>query len=291
MCRRNCVPRPAPSLAPSIKPGNVGDDEADLVRRIAHYHDAKVRLQRSERVVGDLGTRGRNARDQRALASVGKAHQPDIRQQFQLQPKRALFAGEAVLVLARGLMNRGREARIAATTSSAMGNNNALVGVRKVVHEFAREFRRRQSSRREPSGRRSRPRCRFCSILLRVVRARPLYSGLKRKCTSVLWRSLDSMMTSPPCAAVAPGRASAWHKFLAAEGHAAIAAVAGLYSNSGFINEHGNTVVSVSVGCQLPVSATVRPIQRRCAGKEKGLGVTRPEYLSDGRGVQHRMSR
>src|SRR5271165_1632687 len=26
-----------------------------------------------------------------------------------------------------------------------------------------------------------------------------LYSGLKRKCTSVLWRSLDSMITSPPC--------------------------------------------------------------------------------------------
>src|SRR5271163_1254815 len=25
-----------------------------------------------------------------------------------------------------------------------------------------------------------------------------LYSGLKRKCTKVLWRSLDSMMTSPP---------------------------------------------------------------------------------------------
>src|SRR5439155_4685083 len=25
-----------------------------------------------------------------------------------------------------------------------------------------------------------------------------LYSGLKRKCTSVLWRSLDSMMMSPP---------------------------------------------------------------------------------------------
>src|SRR5579859_1913526 len=26
----------------------------------------------------------------------------------------------------------------------------------------------------------------------------PLYSGLKRKCTSVLWRSLDSMTMSPP---------------------------------------------------------------------------------------------
>src|SRR6476469_6458935 len=25
-----------------------------------------------------------------------------------------------------------------------------------------------------------------------------LYSGLKRKCTSVLWRSLDSIITSPP---------------------------------------------------------------------------------------------
>src|ERR1700687_1420546 len=27
----------------------------------------------------------------------------------------------------------------------------------------------------------------------------PVYSGLNRKCTSVLWRSLDSMMMSPPC--------------------------------------------------------------------------------------------
>src|SRR5664279_763722 len=26
----------------------------------------------------------------------------------------------------------------------------------------------------------------------------PLYSGLKRKCTRVLWRSLDSITTSPP---------------------------------------------------------------------------------------------
>ena len=45
MWRRNCVPRPAPSLAPSIKPGNVGDDEAALVGHIADDDYAEVRLQ------------------------------------------------------------------------------------------------------------------------------------------------------------------------------------------------------------------------------------------------------
>ena len=48
--RRNSRPRPLPSLAPGIRPGHVGDGEADL----AGLDDAEVGHQRGERVVGDL---------------------------------------------------------------------------------------------------------------------------------------------------------------------------------------------------------------------------------------------
>ncbi len=59
------------------EPGHVGDDEAAVA---AQLHDAKVRRQRRERVVGNLGTRGRDACDQRGLAGVGEADEADIRE-------------------------------------------------------------------------------------------------------------------------------------------------------------------------------------------------------------------
>ena len=50
---------PRPSLAPSIRPGDVGHDELGAV---VEAHDAEVGLERGERVVGDLGLGGRDAR-------------------------------------------------------------------------------------------------------------------------------------------------------------------------------------------------------------------------------------
>ena len=47
--------------------------------------------------------------------------------------------------------------------------------------------------------------------------------------------------TKPSAAAIAAGGPTARHKLLAAEGHAAVAAVAGLDSNFGFIDEHGES--------------------------------------------------
>src|SRR5262249_24578210 len=44
-------------------------------------------------------------------------------------------------------------------------------------------------------------------------------------------------------AAISAGRASARNKLLAAEGDATIAAVAGFYSNCGFVNEHRRSLV------------------------------------------------
>ena len=62
--------------------GHVGHHEAAVV---AQRDDAEVRRQRRERVVGDLGPRRRDARDQRGLARVGEPDQADVGEQLQLQ--------------------------------------------------------------------------------------------------------------------------------------------------------------------------------------------------------------
>ena len=82
--------------------GNIGDDEGRVI--IVRAHDAQVRLERGERIIGDLGLGGRDARDQRRFAGVRKSDQPDIGQQLQFQPQMSFFAGPAVLVLGRRLM-------------------------------------------------------------------------------------------------------------------------------------------------------------------------------------------
>ena len=54
---------------------DVGDDEAAV--RIG-AHDAEIRRERRERIVGDLGPRGGHRADERALARVRHAEQPDV---------------------------------------------------------------------------------------------------------------------------------------------------------------------------------------------------------------------
>ena len=49
------------------------------------------------------------------------------------------------------------------------------------------------------------------------------------------------MTTSPPRPPSPPEGPAAGHKLLAPEGHAAVAAVAGLYSNFCFVDEHEKT--------------------------------------------------
>ena len=77
------MPRPWPSCAPSIRPGNIGHHESALI--VASTDHAQVRLERGERIIGDLGPGRRDARDQRGFAGVRKADQPDVGQQFQFE--------------------------------------------------------------------------------------------------------------------------------------------------------------------------------------------------------------
>ena len=81
-CFKNWMPRPAPSLAPGMRPGmsamtkfassSIGDD-------------AEVRHERRERIVGDLRPRARHGADERALAHVRKAEQADVGHHLELE--------------------------------------------------------------------------------------------------------------------------------------------------------------------------------------------------------------
>ena len=63
------------------QPRDVGEDQLALVV----VDRAEDRLERRERVVGDLGRRSGQAREQRGLAGVGQPDEPGVGQQPQLQ--------------------------------------------------------------------------------------------------------------------------------------------------------------------------------------------------------------
>jgi hypothetical protein len=65
--------------------GHIGDDEGLLLRLLADGDHAEVGFEGGEGVVGDLGPRGGDARDERGFAGVGVADQADVGQQLQFQ--------------------------------------------------------------------------------------------------------------------------------------------------------------------------------------------------------------
>ena len=110
MCRRNWMPRPWPRCAPSISPGISATTK---LRIVVHLHHAQIGLERGERIVGDLGPRRGDARDQGGFAGVGKSDQPHVGQQLQFQPQALLLARLAGFVLGGRLVRGGGEARVA----------------------------------------------------------------------------------------------------------------------------------------------------------------------------------
>jgi len=83
----------ADALARALdQPGHVGDDELPAVGRVDR---AQHRLQRRERVVGDLRRRVRDAREERRLACVRKPHERRVREQLEVQLDVVLLARRA----------------------------------------------------------------------------------------------------------------------------------------------------------------------------------------------------
>ncbi len=98
--------------------GDVGDDDSAVA---FEFDDAKLRFERGEGIVGDLGPGGGDRSQQRALAGVGHADEADVGDQLQFQPQSAFLAFGAGLGVARGLVGGGFELPVAAAALCLRG--------------------------------------------------------------------------------------------------------------------------------------------------------------------------
>ncbi len=173
MCRKNCVPSPAPSVRALDESGDIRHNEADFTLRIANRDHSKIGLERGERIIRNLRPRRRDARDQRGLAHVRISHESHVREQLQLEAVSMFLARTPRFVLSRGLMHRCSEARIAASAAASAGNHETLIGLRKLEDFLAGLVIVDDGSDGNLQNLRRRHRARSCSSLRRGVRARP----------------------------------------------------------------------------------------------------------------------
>src|SRR5215210_5933181 len=94
---------------------DVGDDE--LAALVAD--NAKLRPERREGIVADLGAGVADRVQEGRLAGIGKAEQADVGEQLQPQPDPHFLAVLAGLMLARGAVGRAFVARVAAPAEAA----------------------------------------------------------------------------------------------------------------------------------------------------------------------------
>ena len=107
-----------------------------LVRLLAHGDDAEVGFERREGIVGDLGPRGGDARDERGLAGVGVADQADVGQQLEFEPRRRSSPAVPPRVRA-GPDGCCGEVLVAASAASAFGDDDLLIGLFKIMNQLA----------------------------------------------------------------------------------------------------------------------------------------------------------
>ena len=218
--------------------GHVGDDVGLLIGLFADGDDAEVGLEGGEGVVGDFGLGGGDARDERRLAGVGVADQADVGQQLEFEAVEALFAGAAELVFARGLVDGGGEVLVATTAASALGDDDAFVGLGEVVNELAGFLVVQSGTDGDLEGD-------GFSIESGAVGSEAVLAtlGLVLGVIAEMDEGVVALRGDhdnvAATSAVAAGRTAAGNELFAAEGHAAIAAVAGFYFDSCFIDEHG----------------------------------------------------
>src|ERR687887_421270 len=103
--------------------GHVGYDEAAIVAQPDH---AEVGGERGERIVGDLRTRGGDARDQRRLAGVWKSDEPDVGEQLELEAQILDLARLAGLHFPRRAVGGRREMRVAEPAAPSPCDEHAL---------------------------------------------------------------------------------------------------------------------------------------------------------------------
>ena len=97
----------------------------------------RLRLERGERVVGDLRLRRAHRRDQRRLARVREADERGVGQQLELEPQPALLAVLALLGERRRPARVRQEAGVAPAAPAAVGREPAVAVVHEVGEQLA----------------------------------------------------------------------------------------------------------------------------------------------------------
>ncbi len=112
---------------------DVGDDELGVV---VDAHHTEVRLERRERIVGDLRLRCRDHADERRLADVREPDERDVGHQAEFEPQPALLTVLALLGEARCATLVRQELGVAAAAAAACSGEPPVA----VVDEFGEQF-------------------------------------------------------------------------------------------------------------------------------------------------------
>ena len=244
--------------------GHVGDGEGLFVGWVADLDDAEVGLEGGEGVVGDFGFGGGEARDERGFADVGEADEAGVGEQAELEAVVAGFAGAAEFVLARGLVGGGGEVLVAAAAASALGDDDFFAGMGEVVDELAGVVVVEQGADGDVED----------GVLAgvaghvgahAVLAALGLPFGVEAEVDEGVVHAGGAHEDVAAVAAVAAGGTAAGDEFFAAEGHAAVAAVAGLDADSCFIDEHAFFAPRISLAESWRRRRDVSRHEGRCA--------------------------
>ena len=234
------------------QPGDVGDHEL----AVGGLERAEVRLQRRERVAGDLRLRAREPRDQRRLAGVRQPHEPDVGEQLEVQLDQALLAVETLLGHPRRLPRRARELPVPAPAGAAARERDLLPGRDEVVAGAVPALDLR--ARRHADDQR-------LAVGPVALRALAVPSALRAEVRAaaerlqVAQRVVDAHEHVAAAAAVAAVRPALGHVRLAAERHDAVAATAGANLDLGAVMEHGRVTVAACPRTQIPSSSSPAP--------------------------------
>src|SRR5215471_5658291 len=200
------------------------------------YH-TEIRLKSSERIVGNLWPRCRDARDKSGLADIGIANQANIGQQLQLQSQDTLFSGFAIFKLSGRLMGAGGEVLVSASSPTALSHDQTLIRLREIVQLFASLLVVNNSSDRNfedntlavTSG---------AVGALSMATALGSVFGIKAEVNQgvVAFTGLHDHIAT--ATTVPAGRAAARDELLPAEGHTPVASATSFHPNYCFIDKH-----------------------------------------------------
>src|SRR5579859_3749110 len=213
--------------------GYVGNDEAAVLVR---PHHAQVGMQGSEGIIGNFRARRRHGADVSRFACVGHAQKTDVGQNLEFEFQATAFAGRTRGALARRTIGTGFEVNVAQSALTAPGKHRGLPVPGQISEHFARLQVANYGAHRKMQGN-------IIGGLAVAVAPAPLlaitramYAGI-----TVLDERIDVAVCdreyAAAAAAVAAVRAAAWNEFLAPETRDAVAAVAGMDLDNGFVDE------------------------------------------------------